>query len=65
VIGGVAEAAGTAMALFGWSPGQAWAATPRDLIAALAARIALRRLVRPVPAGRADLDNLKAHLGGE
>jgi len=60
--GGVAMAAGLAMALFGWAPGEAWAATPRDLLAALDARIAMRRALSPAPARRAELEDLKTRL---
>ncbi|MDD3446199.1 MAG: phage tail assembly chaperone [Zavarzinia sp.] len=60
--GGVATAAGLAMALLGWTPGEAWAATPRDLLVALDARITMRRALSPVPARRAELEDLKTRL---
>lgn len=60
--GGVALAAGLACALFGWTPEDAWAATPRDLAHGLAARALLGRGGRPLPAARAELEAMKARL---
>lgn len=61
---GVAGAVGLAMAMLGWAPGEAWDATPRDLLLALDGRIIVRRSLAPPVAGRADLEDLKARVGG-
>ncbi|WP_165837622.1 phage tail assembly chaperone [Zavarzinia aquatilis] len=62
MIGGVAVAAGLCTALFGWGPDAAWAATPRDLIQAIAARALMSRAGRPTPMRRAEFDELKSRL---
>lgn len=62
MIGGVAVAAGLCTALFGWTADAAWAATPRDLSHALAARVLIARAARPAPLRRAELDDLKSRL---
>ncbi|TDP49165.1 tail assembly chaperone [Zavarzinia compransoris] len=50
------------MALAGWPPAAAWAATPGDLLLVLGARVALRRALQPAPVSRADYETLKARL---
>jgi hypothetical protein len=61
--GGVGPAMGLGCALFGWAPEAAWAATPRDLLLALAARAAMLGASRPVTPLRAlEFAALKARL---
>lgn len=60
--GGVALAAGLGCALFGWTAPAAWAATPRDLMMALAARAAVLAPATPAPLRRHEFDALKARL---
>lgn len=58
----MAKTVGLAMVLFGWTPGEAWAATPQDLLLGLDARLFCRRILAPPGLNRTEYETLKARL---